>query len=104
VNGCLASAGTIRPTTFGGGLSATEIRGWSTDFGQEIQTWGCSWPVPTARSALGHGQGDEKRRCQRQPGGSFPVAAGTYCSIVWSNDNLNGDRAKCAENCGTVSA
>jgi hypothetical protein len=128
----IAAAGTLHPMTFdecgtnggtsvyncmyisGGGLSATEIRGWSTDFGFEIGLWGGSWLVheqvigPNGTICNSDTSKVTKNGavvgCQLQPGGSFPIAAGTYCSIVWSNDNGNGDWAKYAENCGTASA
>jgi hypothetical protein len=99
----------------GGGLSATEIRGWSTDFATLVASnYGRSVPVheqvtgpngticnsPTVSVS----SNSQIVSCQLSPGGSFPIAAGTYCSIVWSADGLDGEYVKLAENCGTASA
>ncbi len=126
-----ASAVSIHPMTFdecgtnggsgvyncmyisGGGLSATEIRGWSTDFGVlasadpgvpvHEQVTGpngtiCNSPTVSATT------NSQIVSCQLSPGGSFPIAAGTYCAIVWSPEGIDGEYVKLAENCGTASA
>jgi hypothetical protein len=99
----------------GGGLSATEIRGWSTDFSHIISgAYGtdvlvheevtgpngtiCNSPTVTLSSS------DQIVSCQLEPGGSFPIAAGSYCSIVWWYDRGAGEYFNLAENCGTASA
>jgi hypothetical protein len=128
----IASAATAQPMTFdqcgvnghsgvhncmyiaGGGLSATEIRGWSTDFSKAIannnyysilvheQVTGpngtiCNSPTYNVSDP------DQIVSCQFQPGGSFPIDAGQYCAIIWeflyTNEYLN-----LGENCGTASA
>lgn len=99
----------------GGGLSATEVRGWSTDYayladaepgmsvheqvtGPNGTICNSSSVVPTSNS--------EVVGCQLAPGGSFPIAAGTYCAIVWLwyTYHTSGEYEPIAENCGTASA
>ncbi|MGD0560484.1 MAG: hypothetical protein ABSA93_36645 [Streptosporangiaceae bacterium] len=99
----------------GGGLSATEIRGWSTDFSHLISgAYGtdvlvheevtapngtiCNSDTVTLSSS------DQIVSCQLEPGGSFPIAAGTYCSILWWYDRGAGAYENLAENCGTASS
>lgn len=127
-----ASAAPIHPMTFdecgtnvnsgisncmyiaGGGLSATEIRGWSTGFGKSIVDNGKGFPAHEQVTApngticnsptYSVTKTSQIISCQLQPGGSFPIAAGTYCAIVWAPEGLGGEYVKLAENCGTASA
>ncbi|HEV3358507.1 MAG TPA: hypothetical protein VG247_17055 [Pseudonocardiaceae bacterium] len=126
-----ASAAPVHPMTFddcgvnghsgvhncayiaGGGLTATEIRGWSTDFGTAIANNNyqsilvheqVSGPNGTICNSPTYNVSDPNQivSCQLQPGGAFPIAAGNYCAIVWeflyTNHYLN-----LAENCGNAS-
>lgn len=99
----------------GGGLSTTEIRGWSTDWNVLISQYeGHGVPVHEEVTApngticnsatITVTSNSQIVGCQLQPGGSFPIAAGTYCSIVWTNDDIEGEWVELAKNCGTASA
>jgi hypothetical protein len=88
----------------GAGLEATEIRGWSTDFEhyiglpvhEEVTAPNgtiCNSDTVTITSST------QVVGCQLQPGGSFPIAAGSYCAISWV---YLGYYAELAKNCGTA--
>ena len=98
----------------GGGLSATEIRGWSTGFSKAISNYGSGFPAHEQVSApngticnsptYSITKDSQIISCQLQPGGSFPIAAGTYCAILWAPEGLGGEYVQLAANCGTASA
>jgi hypothetical protein len=104
----------------GGGLSATEIRGWSTDFAhllsgaygtdvlvhEEVVLEESTTPDETICNSdtVALSSSSQIVGCELAPGGSFPIAAGTYCSILWWYDIGAREYFNVAENCGTASA
>jgi hypothetical protein len=121
-----ASAITIHPMSFdecgtnsdgwyncmyinGGGLYASEVRGWSHQTNSKVLPWGslheeitvngnlyCNGPETTATTV------NSIVNCQTTPNAN--IAAGQYCAILWAYDAAGGVYTKEAENCGTVSA
>jgi len=98
----------------GSGLKASEIRGWSTGFGTIVGA-NHGNPVPVHEQVVAPDGGticnsptvsvtgnSSIVSCQVEPNPNVPIAAGAYCSIVWSPDGLDGAYIKLAENCGNA--